>query len=347
MRKIAIIGHYGADTDLCDGQTVKIKSLVSAIQATRPDVNLKIVDTYYMMNSRKLYFCWLLLSTLLTTKHIIFLPAARGRLYMFKFFYYVGKVMGKKLYHDCIAGSLDEELIEHPIWIKYLNSFEYNWMESPEQVEKLKRMGVINAEFLPNFKNLQPVIITDSIKPISTKTFKFCIFSRVLPMKGIEDAMEAIECLHEKKGVDVYLDIYGPIEKGQEEWFEKALNKYSNICSYKGVVQFEKSVDVLKDYFALLFPTRFYTEGMPGTIIDAMFAGLPVIARRWAWCDNMITNGVNGISYDFEHPELLNDILERIIDNPQIIFDMKKNCVKKAEEYSPKKICQRIFEAMS
>ena len=85
---------------------------------------------------------------------------------------------------------------------------------------------------------------------------------------------------------------------------------------------------------------------MPGTIIDAMFAGVPVIARKWKWCDNMITNGYNGLSYDFETPELLQEILLQIVDNPMIILNMKKNCIRKSEEYSPTKICRQIYDAM-
>lgn len=345
MYRIAIIGHYGADSHCTDGQTIKVRSLVSAIHTTRPDVDLRIVDTYYFLNKRKIYFGILLLTAMLSCKRIVFFPAARGRQSMFYFFYVIGRLLRKKVYHNCIAGSLDEELSTHPSWLKYLNSFEYNWMESPEQVHKLKELGVKNAVFLPNFKNLEPVQLSDKMSCKEVK-FNFCIFSRILPMKGVEDAVEAIQLINEKKQVNAHLDIYGPIEKGQEKWFEGLMIKSQRICSYKGIVPYDESVETLKDYFALLFPTRFYTEGMPGTIIDAMFSGLPVIARKWKWCDNMIINGYNGISYSFENPEKLKEILMQVVENPMIILNMKANCIKKSEEYSPQKICRKIYDAM-
>lgn len=343
-QRIAVVGHYGASADLTDGQTVKVRSLVSALRTYEPDLELRIADTYYLMNGKIILFCWKLLMCLLTCKHIIFFPAARGRQYMFSFFYYLSKIFDIKCYHNCIAGSLDVEILEHKCWVKYLNEFEYNWMESPAQVQKLQTMGIINAEFLPNFKNLTPVILSQDICKTPIGEYRFCIFSRILAMKGIEDALDAIRYLRETRGVDAYLDIYGPVECGEESWFETLTLKYRDFMSYKGIVPYDKSVEVIKEYFALLFPTRFYTEGMPGTILDAMFAGVPVIARKWAWCDNMITNGYNGISYDFEHPELLKEILVQIIDDPQKILKMKVNCVAKSNEYSPKLICQTIVE---
>jgi hypothetical protein len=54
---------------------------------------------------------------------------------------------------------------------------------------------------------------------------------------------------------------------------------------------------VLKDYFALLFPTHFYTEGIPGTVIDAYAAGIPVISAKWESYSDVIDEGVTGIGY--------------------------------------------------
>lgn len=50
--------------------------------------------------------------------------------------------------------------------------------------------------------------------------------------------------------------------------------KFPPYIKYCGTVSFDKTTEVLKEYFALVFPTRFYTEGIPGTIIDAFASGL-------------------------------------------------------------------------
>ena len=54
--------------------------------------------------------------------------------------------------------------------------------------------------------------------------YRFCMFSRVMPEKGVEDAMRAIRHVNEKNGKTVaVLDIYGPIENQYDERFQWAL----------------------------------------------------------------------------------------------------------------------------
>src|SRR5690606_29973646 len=81
--------------------------------------------------------------------------------------------------------------------------------------------------------------------------------------------------------------------------FEEIKKEFPSYIRYKGSVNYVDSVDVLKKYFALLFPTQFKTEGIPGTIIDAYAAGLPVIASEWDSAHEIIDQGSTGYIYEF------------------------------------------------
>lgn len=343
--RIGIVGHFGGKELFTDGQTVKVKSLYEGLSFHHPEIQIDTVDTYYL-NKKPFKFGISLIKCLFRNDKIIFLPAARGREYMFYFFYYLSTCLKKDVYHDCIAGSLDREIADHPKWVKYLNRFKVNWMESPEQVEKLRKIGISNAEYLPNFKHIEPISLDEMRAFQYKKPYRFSTFSRVEPKKGIEDALRVIREINSTEELSAQLDVYGPVQPGYEEWFEQTKITYKDILNYNGIADPHDSVAVLKNYFALLFPTQYYTEGMPGTIIDAMFAGLPVIARRWAWCDNMIQSGYNGISYDFDHPELLKEILLEVINDPNLILSMKENCLKESEKYSEKVIVERIYQTL-
>jgi len=333
--RICIVGHYGGNESFTDGQSVKVQSLYNALKKHLPNEKVDLVDTYYL-NKTTLMFSLRFLHCLLFDKVFIFLPAARGRTILFKVFFYIKKILRKRVFHDCIAGSLDEEVLVHKNWIKYLNCFDSNWMESPQQVEKLKAIGITNTEYIPNFKSITPISI-DEMRGIQyERPFKFCTFCRVEPRKGIEDALIAMKEINEVNPGTAELDVYGPIQPGQEDWFDRMQKEYNGLFNYCGVVNPNDSVDCLKEYLALLFPTRYFTEGMPGTIIDAMFAGIPVIARKWAWCDNMIKDGYNGIVYDFSNPRAIDQIL-----------NMKENCLKESFRYSECEVISKIISILT
>lgn len=86
---------------------------------------------------------------------------------------------------------------------------------------------------------------------------------------------------------------------------------------------------------------------MPGTIIDAFAAGLPVIARRWEFCDDMLDNLVTGLVYEFNQPEKLEEEIRWAIENPSVVTDMKKNCLLKAIEYGEDRVMEKIISCMT
>lgn len=73
---------------------------------------------------------------------------------------------------------------------------------------------------------------------------------------------------------------------------------------------------------------------MPGTIIDALSAGIPIIARRWEFCDDMIDDMYTGLVYEFDKPEKLEEKIRFAIMNPTVITTMKRKCLNKSLEYS-------------
>ena len=103
---------------------------------------------------------------------------------------------------------------------------------------------------------------------------------------------------------------------------------------------------MLKNYYALLFPTRFFTEGIPGTVIDAYAAGVPVVSARWESFADIIDDGVTGIGYTIENTDELIALLENVSSFTQLIDSMRKNCLIKAAEYLPKNALNILVERM-
>lgn len=83
-----------------------------------------------------------------------------------------------------------------------MNSFSVNYVESHSLVEELKKAGVTNAEYLPNFKRLN-VVEEDSLELTYPKKFRFCTFSRVNEAKGrtcqaVIDINQKYDCVKAK-----------------------------------------------------------------------------------------------------------------------------------------------------
>lgn len=343
-RVIGIIGHFGAEKEFFDGQTVKTKILFEELF---DKTNWKIikVDTYYKKtNPLKLLFDTII--CLLKTKDVIVLLSGNGMKFYFPLLYYANKVIGTRVYHDVIGGNLDSYVIKYSDFRKYLNSFQVNWVETTGLKDRLFDVGVFNCNVIPNFKRLK-VVNLDEQKNRKNAIIKFCTFSRVVREKGIEDAIFAIQRLNEKNNdVKCLLDIYGPIDSGYTDRFQSILNNTSKYINYCGIVDFDKSSLVLKQYDALLFPTFWNGEGFPGTIVDAFAAGIPVIATDWNCNSEIVDDMRTGIIYPNKMFDDLCMAIEWFTKNQEITRKWKLACIKQAMDYQPDKYVKQIIETI-
>lgn len=339
-KRIGIIGHFGGSENILDGQTIKTKILYNELTKSTNWEILK-VDTYYK-NRNPLKLVKDTISCLNKTNIIIVLLSGNGMKVYFPLLYIFVKLKKIRVFHDVIGGNLDRYVSDNPSFRKYLSSFIVNWVETQSMKEKLNNQGILNCEVMPNFKRLNIVELSDSEY---TEPFSFCIFSRVMKEKGIEIAIDAIELINTEAGREkCKLDIYGRIDDGYNEEFAQVMKNASNAIQYKGMVPYDKSVDAIKDYYALLFPTFWDGEGFPGTIVDAFSAGLPVIASDWNCNKEIIDNTINGVLYPNEEIKSLKDAIEWLIYHSSEMSKMKKNCIISANKYQPDQYVKKIIE---
>ena len=342
VKNIAIIGHFGGNEEILDGQTVKTKILYNELKNTT-DWSIKKVDTYYKAK-KPLKLLWDTLKCMLTTKHIIVLLSRNGMRFYFPLLSFFANLFGTKVYHDVIGGSLDKLILQYPGFRDYLNNFKVNWVESAGLKERLENLGVLNCEVMPNFKRLH---VLTQYSGEYTEPYRFCIFSRVMKEKGVEAAIEAIEAINTSLDRKIcVLDIYGRIDDGYKSRFEEIMQNVSNAVNYKGIVPYDKSVKAIKDYYALLFPTYWDGEGFPGTIVDAFSAGLPVIATDWNCNAEIVDNMKTGIIYPNKEISDLRSAIEWCIAHKEEVVNWKNNCLQKARKYKPDSYIKHIIKTI-
>ncbi|MDU0349607.1 glycosyltransferase [Actinomyces sp. MRS3W] len=345
-RRIGIVGRIDPEATLLDGQTIKTRTLYRHLAAHYGADRIVGVDTRDYRRrapqvTRELLRC------LRTCDDIVVLLSAGGRRALFPILSAAARMGHKRIYHNLIGGHLADNIEQDRSGklVRQLNSFAINWVESRALERRLGELGVANAAYLPNFKDL-PTQAAASPVP-AERPFRLCTFSRVTPHKGITNAIQTVAAINAEAGREIAtLDIYGPLDPAYAAEFHRLVAAHPGV-HYAGVAPAERGVDIMRDYYALLFPTRWPGEGVPGTIIDAMGAGLPVVASRWPYYDEMLEDGVTGLSYDYDHPEQLHDTLRRFLELPEAeVAAMRRAIFTRAADYSAEAVIGEIVSAL-
>ena len=341
VKRIGIIGHFGGNENFMDGQTVKTKVLYDELNKTGMYDIVK-VDTYLFKKS-KVKLILDTLRCLLGCNTVFLLVSAGGMRVYFPLLYYWNKIFKTRVIHDVIGGNLHKYVRDNKNYKRYLNSFYLNLVESRGIVKGLEEAGVTNAQLFPNFKRLKKLNQND-IKEYNDEIYKFCTFSRVIKEKGIEDAVKTVEKINADAGKKLCtVDIYGVVEERYKEEFEELLKTSTDAVTYKGVIPYEKSVETLRDYYALLFPTYWSGEGFAGTIIDAFASAIPVIATDWNMNSEIVPNMECGIVYPCDGIKTLEDAILWAVNNTDKFGKMKLNCLNEANKYDADLLMEKLI----
>ncbi len=343
-KSICIIGAFSFKKPDTGGQPVKTRNLYRLISEEYGEENVICVDTCdWKKHPINMFFS--VLKAVKRSNRIIMLPAHNGvKVFAPLLLALVGKSK-KKLYYDVIGGWLPLKTANDPKLAKKLKKFDGIWVETESMRSKLEEQGFDNIDVVPNFKFLTPITMEEF--PNLSKPYKLCTFSRVMAEKGIEEAIKAVKSVNEKFGEVIYtLDIYGQIDNRYSEHFECLEKEFPAYIKYCGIANPDNSVDVLKNYFALLFPTYYDGEGFAGTLIDAFAAGVPVVASDWKYNPEIIENSFNGIMFKTGDNEAFVNMLTQISTNVDWWNSLKINCLKLYEEYSPQEVIKILSDRL-
>lgn len=333
MKKVAVIGSMSTGSDSLNGQTVKTKVLIKELCLEFGDEKLYLINTSGKL--RKVLVFSQIIYALFCCSNIIILPAENGLKTIVPYLSFFNTLFKRSLHYDVIGGWLPKFLESRPYLICKLKGFSGIYVETNNMKKALEIQGLNNVFVVPNCKDL---IVADEhkVKVQCLERIYFATFSRVMKAKGIEDAVIAVHQANIYRGVNIFhLDVYGFIEPNETSWFEALQNEYQLEMTYKGLIPFNKSTDVLQQYYGLLFPTYYSGEGFAGTLIDAFAAGLPVIASDWKYNREIVQDGKDGIIVPVHAIDKITNALlwsqEHFIEWNQF----KSNVIMKAKCYLP------------
>jgi len=91
-----------------------------------------------------------------------------------------------------------------------------------------------------------------------------------------------------------------------------------------GSVEFLGHVDDVRPVHARLdvYVQSSHVEGMPVAVLEALAAGIPVVAARVGGNEEAVVDGVSGVLVPPQHPEAIADAVSRLVDQPALAREM-------------------------
>lgn len=336
MKRVCVCAHFGEGKELLNGQSIKAHIVANELEHRLGGDQIIKIDTHggYLSTIKLIV---LLLRALVICENIIVMPGKNGLRIIIPLLRIYSMIIKRKIHYIVIGGWLDNYLKERVFLKKLLYKCDCIYVETQQMKTDLEMSGFRNIVVLPNCKALQ-ILSEAELVYNSAAPYKLCTFSRVTSYKGIEDAIFAVESINAREARTVYLlDIYGPVDDNYKTRFEEIKGNFPGYIRYCGTVPYSMTTEIIKDYYLMLFPTRYETEGLPGTIIDAYASGVPVVASDWRYSREFV-NDRTGFVYEFNNAQALTDLLYVLKEDPAIVNAKKTECIKHANRYTSEAI---------
>ncbi len=341
MKKIGIWGQFGDGGLIADGQAVRTTIITDEIVNKYGVNNVSILNTNGWKRNPFSFF-YRTIKLLKNNDVVIIFPADNGFKVVVRLYDFFNRFFKKELIDVVIGGYLPGLLKKKKRYKKKLMKYKGLFVQTPSLKTELENLGINNVYILSNLKKLNTV---NCALKHTEKHLKVCTLSRIDYSKGITFAVEGVKKANIALGEKVYsLTIFGIIMPEYKDSFDALLNVNSDFVHYGGVLEFNKTVESLKDYFALIFPTFYYGEGFAGNLIDAFNSGLPVIATDWNYNREVIKDNVNGLLVPIKDSDSICAALIRLYSDRELAFNISENNIKESTKYSPNKVLSTFFE---
>ncbi len=368
MHVIHHIGYGGAQRMFIDtacglqkrGNTENVGCFILDMQELRDyihsntrmiNVGLPRTDSYMLLGLMGLYEFPALLWTIYKEKpdiiYVYYSPAEQ-------FFAAIGgKIFGKRV----VVRKYDQRARQHVIF-RFLNQMTYPFCDKivsifSSGVDELEKLGVPadKIERIPNGKTVKKDAPgrRKAKARLGLKETDFVVgaVSRIHPLKNYELAIEALpELLASDKNVKLVIVGDSPLGSYKEKLRQLIRTKglEDNVVFLGG----RKDVDDIYPAFDIFVHPSF-SEGGPGAVLEAMCAGLPIIASNVGGTKDLLADDC-GILISPDDRQELADALKRMMNDPELRNEYGRRAKARAEkEFSLETMLDRyekLFEEL-
>ncbi len=338
MKRVLVVGTFGYDKNILDGQTIKTRQTYSLLKDKYNG------DVDYICTSAFRNKPWLFLSLIYKVIRcgtiVTLYPSSGGLQNMVPLLYKISRLFRKRLIYIAI-GSDQVKLIEgkgiyglNGVGLKKILINLDGFLAETKKVktELENKHGFTNVDLFPNFRYFDNNI---PFSPASTDILRLVFMARITPDKGYDVAFKFFDSIKEK-GLDITLDFYGQMDGTCNDEFLRLVEKHKQQgVRYLGALKPEEIPATLCKYDVMVFPTR--VDGIPGSIIDAYISSLTIVATNWVYAHEIIDDEKTGFIVPMENPKKQEQFNERILQlyaDRELLNRMKHNAFETRNRYS-------------
>ena len=333
---ILVLGYFGYKTNKLDGQTIKTRDLFSLLNEIA-DEEVELFDTEEFKYNKLTLFS--LLVKIARCRTLCYLPAYGNLRILFPIVYCLSILFRVNVHYFVVGGWLKEFLEHLPLHRRMLSRISGIHVETRKLKRKLEEAYHFeNVDIFPNFRRFsfepEKIDVSRESRVSEKECLRLVFVSRIEQSKGLDTLVDVVDILIAKGFSDrISVDFYGQKRDG---YYDDNLLGYK-MFNYKGVLQPEEVIAALRTYDVLIFPTHYAGEGCPGILVEALSAGLPIIASDWKYNDEFVENGVNGFLCDVYVAEAYAEAILTLLKHPAMRNDMSRNSYMKSQDFSIEK----------
>lgn len=329
MNEVLVLGYFGYNTNQLDGQTVKTRDIYKLVESqTKGEVDYYDTEDfkYHKLSIFKMFW------KVIRCRTLFYLPAHNNLKEIFPIIYVLSVLFRFKIHYFVVGGWLREFITNLPVHRWMLRRIAGIHVETKRLLSELEEYyGFKNVDIFPNFR-----FFDFNPERYDSDKLRLVFMARVNKMKGLDWIFNLADYVKDNKLEDKYsITFYGPINDEDKEYFETNVAKYSFV-EYKGPLQPSEIHKTLCEYDVMLLPTHYFTEGLPGSVVDAYIAGIPVIVTEWKHAKEFVDDGFSGFIIPFENGQ--NQLIEKVLflgNNRELLHQLQANALKKRMEFAP------------
>lgn len=328
MSKYLVLGYFGYRTNQLDGQTVKTRDLYRLVQQQKRHISYYDTQEFKYNKQSVLKMFW----QVIRCDKLIYLPAHNNLKYIFPLIFILSKLFRFEIHYYVVGGWLREFIGNLPLHKKMLGKIAGIHVETLTlKNELIEYYNFSNVDLFPNFRFFEftPNRITDN-------KLRLVFVARINKMKGLDWIFEFSDYVVEHELEHKFsITFYGPVNEDDRQYFDDMLQRFSFV-DYRGILQPDEIYETLNNYDALLLPTHYYTEGLPGSVVDAYISGIPVIVTKWKHAHEFVEDGKTGFVIPFENGiQQLIDCLLSLESDRGKLKQLQQNALEKRAEFAP------------